>query len=237
MSNKLEKIQKQLELNSALYRETINNAKNLIIEKINNCYGDKYNVYSLSSRNLIIKVACANDCFGIEITHGDGKIYGKDEFEFSISVGSVGTFNIFDKDNPRYKYYKMVNDIIYNEQLMKDVYDILKKLSVDIEPLQKESNKLYNECKKLENEEYINNTNKENDIQREKDKKNFEKNEWVVCYRKSNGPWKYRGIPVYIQGFYSNISEANDNRYMYNRRSSNKVYYLCNVSKLKVNEI
>ena len=98
-------------------------------------------------------------------------------------------------------------------------------------------NYLYNECKKLENEEYINNTNKENNIQREKDKKNFEKNEWVVCYRKSNGPWKYRGIPVYIQGFYSDISEANDNKYMYNRRSSNKVYYLCNVSKLKVNEI
>ena len=106
MSNKLEKIQKQLELNSALYRETINNAKDLVVEKINNCYGDKYNVYSLSSRNLIIKVACANDCFGIEITHGDGKIYGKDEFEFSISVGSVGTFNIFDKDNQRYKYTK-----------------------------------------------------------------------------------------------------------------------------------
>ena len=131
----------------------------------------------------------------------------------------------------------MVNDIIYNEQLMKDVYDILKKLSVDIEPLQKESHKLYNECKKLENEEYVNNINKENSIQREKDEKNFEKNEWVVCYRKSNGPWKYRGIPVYIQGFYSDINEANDNRYMYNRRSSNKVYYLCNVSKLKVNEI
>ena len=106
MSNKLEKIQKQLELNSALYRETINNAKDLVVEKINNCYGGKYNVCSLSSRNLIIKVACANDCFGIEITHGDGKIYGKDEFEFSISVGSVGTFNIFDKDNQRYKYTK-----------------------------------------------------------------------------------------------------------------------------------
>ena len=237
MSNKLEKIQKQLELNSASYRETINNAKDLVVEKINNCYGDKYNVCSLSSRNLIIKVACANDCFGIEITHGDGRIYGKDEFEFSISVGSVGTFNIFDKDNPRYKYYKMVNDIIYNEQLMKYVYDILKKMSVDIEPLQEESHKLYDECRKLENEEYINNINKENNIQREKDEKNFDKNNWVVCCRKNNGPWKYRGIPVYIQGFYSDISEANDNRYMYNRRSSNKVYYLCNVSKLKVNEI
>ena len=237
MSNKLEKIQKQLELNSASYRETINNAKNLIIEKINNCYGDKYNVYSLSSRNLIIKVVGANDCFGIEIAHGSGKIYGKDEFEFSIGVGSVGVFNIFDKDNPRYKYYKMVNDIIYNEQLMKDVYDILKKMSVEIEPLQKEAHKLYDECRKLENEEYINNINKENNIQREKDEKNFEKNNWVVCYRKNNGPWKYRGIPVCIQSFYSNESEANDNKYMYNRRSTNKVYYSCNVNKLKVNEL
>ena len=237
MSNKLKDIQKQLEFNSASYRETIKNAKSLIIEKIKNYYGDKYIVYSLSSRNLIIKVVGANDCFGIEIAPGSGKIYGKDEFEFSIGVGSVGVFNIFDKDNPRYKYYKMVNDIIYNEQLMKDVYDILKKMSVGIEPLQKEAHKLYDECRKLENEEYINNINKENNIQREKDEKNFEKNEWVVCYRKSNGPWKYRGISVCIQSFYSNESEANDNKYMYNRRSANKVYYSCNVNKLKINEL
>ena len=132
---------------------------------------------------------------------------------------------------------KMVNDIIYNDQLMKDVYDILKKMSVDIEPLQEESHKLYDECRKLENEEYINNINKENNIQREKDEKNFDKNNWVVCCRKNNGPWKYRGIPVYIQSFYSNESEANDNKYMCNRRSSNKVYYSCNVNKLKINEL
>ena len=237
MSNKLEKVQKQLELNSIAYKETIKNAKNLIAEKIKNYYGDKYNVYSLSSRNLIIKVNGANDCFGIEIAHGDEKIYGKDEFEFSIGVGSVGTFNIFDKDNPRYKYYKMVNDIIYNEQLMKDVYDILKKMSTVIEPLQEESHKLYSECKKLESEEYINNTNKENNTQREKDAKNFEKNNWVVCYRKSNGPWKYRGIPVYIQSFYTNEIDANNDKYMYNKRSANKVYYSCNVNKLKINEL
>ena len=237
MSNKLKDIQKQLELNSASYREAIKNAKNLIIEKIKNCYGDKYIVYSLSSRNLIIKVVGANDCFGIEIAHGSGKIYGKDEFEFSISIGSVGTFNIFDKDNPRYKYYKMVNDIIYNEQLMKDVYDILKKMSTVIEPLQEESHKLYSECKKLESEEYINNTNKENNTQREEDKKNFEKNNWVVCYRKNNGPWKYRGIPVCIQSFHTNEIDANNDKYMYNKRSANKVYYSCNVNKLKINEL
>ena len=237
MSNKLEKVQKQLELNSVAYKETIKNAKKLITEKIKNYYGDKYNVYSISSRNLIIKVTCANDCFGIEITHGDEKIYGKDEFEFSISIGSVGTFNIFDKDNPRYKYYKMVNDIIYNEQLMKDVYDILKKMSAVIEPLQEESHKLYSECKKLESEEYINNINKENNTQREEDKKNFEKNNWVVCYRKSNGPWKYRGIPVYIQSFHTNEIDANNDKYMYNKRSANKVYYSCNVNKLKINEL
>ena len=47
MSNKLEKVQKQLELNSVVYKETIKNAKNLIAEKIKNYYGDKYNVYSL----------------------------------------------------------------------------------------------------------------------------------------------------------------------------------------------
>ena len=204
MSNKIEKVHKQLELNFAAYRETIKNAKDLVVEKINNYYGDKYNVCSLSSRNLIIKVACDNDCFGIDITHGDGRIYGRDEFEFSISVGSVGEFNIFDKGNPRYKYYKMVADIIYNEQLMKDIYDILKKMSVDIEPLQEESHKLFSECKKLENEEYVNNTNKENNIQREEDKKNFEKNNWVVCYRKNNGNWKYRGITVCIKSFHTN---------------------------------
>lgn len=237
MSNKIEKVRKQLELNFVAYRETIKNAKDLVVEKINNCYGDKYNVCSLSSRNLIIKVAYASDCFGIDITHGDGRIYGRDEFEFSISVGSVGAFNIFDKDNPRYKYYKMVTDIIYNEQLMKDIYDILKKMSVDIEPLQEESNKLFNECKKLENEEYVNNTNKENNIQREEDKKNFEKNNWVVCYRKNNGPWKYRGIPVCIQSFHTNEIDANNDKYMHNRRSSIKVYYSCNVNKLKINEL
>ena len=49
MSNKIEKVRKQLELNFAAYRETIKNAKDLVVEKINNCYGDKYNVYSLSS--------------------------------------------------------------------------------------------------------------------------------------------------------------------------------------------
>ena len=190
MSNKIEKVRKQLELNFAAYRETIKNAKDLVVEKINNCYGDKYNVCSLSSRNLIIKVAYASDCFGIDITHGDGRIYGRDEFEFSISVGSVGAFNIFDKGNPRYKYYKMVADIIYNEQLMKDIYDILKKMSVDIEPLQEESNKLFNECKKLENEEYINNTNKENSIQGYKSrtarsKRGIQKAECAIWYHRS----------------------------------------------------
>lgn len=237
MSNNLENIQKQLELNSVAYREVIKNAKNLIVEKIKNCYGNKYNVHSLSSRNLIVKVTGANDCFDIEIIHGDGRVYGKHKFEFSVSIGSVGTFNIFDKDNPRYKYYKMVADIIYNEQLMKDIYDILKKMSVDIDPLQEKSHRLYNECRKLESEEYVNNINKENNIQREEDEKNFEKNNWVVCYKKSNGPWKYRGIPVCIHSFHTNEIDANNDKYMYNRRSSNKVYYSCSINKLKINEL
>ena len=120
---------------------------------------------------------------------------------------------------------------------MKDIYDILKKMSVDIEPLQEESHKLFSECKKLENEEYVNNTNKENNIQREEDKKNFEKNNWVVCYRKNNGPWKYRGIPVCIQSFHTNEIDANNDKHMHNRRSSIKVYYSCNVNKLKINEL
>ena len=48
MSNKLEKVQKQLELNSVVSKETIKNAKNLIVETIQHYSVHKTNVNSMS---------------------------------------------------------------------------------------------------------------------------------------------------------------------------------------------